>query len=701
MTVCHDHRWRISYTEIAALAEVKRPVATTWARRHADFPRPMAHEGGRPYFDGREVVTWLLDTGRGKAPRQRLQAELALHTLSGWRDRLPAPVLVNALTALICLRQQQDGPLAGLDWPSLLRQATLFDPDDTFLLAELRAVPGGPGIGPALAALADDLVEAARSRAEAFEAVLDARRRLGAHELAADEPAPLLTEALVRLSGISGCEEGGVVATPYARSGDLLAAAHAQAAPDAAHTYLAADPDPAFARLIRRRMLVREIFEFQLDVAVGDEPAYDDWDYPDVLLCALPYEPAETRSAVGVLEQVERLTDTLRTGRSAVVLGPADALVGPLPPLSEADRLRRSFLAQDLLKAAISLPDGAYPYRPGYRTAVWVLARTPEAQRRGVILLVDLSGRPLDKRTLDALVEDVDIFRAAGWRADPRHAPRHGVIIPAKVLDNRPGTAFTPQHRPYESRYTREVIERPERISRLEIRLRDLAGQARQDLEERPELRAHAVLRSADQSVRWTTIRRMLEERRLCRLPGHRIEADHVTPEGDYPVLTPEEVLGTAPAGGRRIDRLVLLREYGHAGFTRPGDVIVTMSPEFGAYVDEEGLCVVAYPACVLRPRPEADRPVRPRVLAALLRAAAAGHRRTGGSVRAPRRLEDLIIPDLPPDEADRYDALLAMIGRRSALLRAQAAVLDDLSRLVAAGIADGTLTLLPPPDAD
>jgi len=69
--------------------------------------------------------------------------------------------------------------------------------------------------------------------------------------------------------------------------------------------------------------------------------------------------------------------------------------------------------------------------------------------------------------------------------------------------------------------------------------------------------------------------------------------------------------------------------------------------------------------------------------------------------VRAPRRLEDLIIPDLPPDEADRYDALLAMIGRRSALLRAQAAVLDDLSRLVAAGIADGTLTLLPPPDAD
>src|SRR5690606_18624266 len=118
----------------------------------------------------------------------------------------------------------------------------------------------------------------------------------------------------------------------------------------------------------------------------------------------------------------------------------------PLAPQSDADRLRRSFLADGLLKAAISLPDGAFPYRPGYRTAVWVLTRTPEAERRGVMLLADVSARSLTARTLDALVEDAHIFRAAGWREDRRHTPRHGVILPVKVLNDRPGTAFTPQH---------------------------------------------------------------------------------------------------------------------------------------------------------------------------------------------------------------------------------------------------------------
>ncbi|WP_432923537.1 hypothetical protein ACQPZZ_26835 [Microbispora sp. CA-135349] len=701
-----DVRWPISYAEIAALAEVQRPVPTTWARRHrATFPEPIAQETARPLFDGREVVTWLLATGLGNADSRKLRAELALHTLAGWRGRLPARVLVSGLTALICLRQQQDAPLAGCDWASLLRQAARLDAEDTYLLAELRALaspgsaPDAEGVGPALAALADELIEAAYTSAEAFDWVLDARRRLGANELVADEPTPVLTRALARLCGIAEMEDGVILATPYARSGDLLAAMHAQAAPDAGHTYLAADPDPDLVRLVRRRMLVREVYEFQLDVTVSPELALDGWGDPDVVLCALPYEPAETRDALTVLERVQALTDLLDVGRTAVVLGPADALVRPLTPQSDADRLRRSFLADGLLKAAVSLPDGAIPYRPGYRTAVWVLARTPEKERHGLVLLADLSAQSLTEQVLDALVEDVHIFRSAGWQEDRRHTPRHAVILPAKVLDDRPGTAFTPQHRPHESRYTRSVTERPERISQLEIRLSKLAEQARQELyglDGRAELRAHAVLRPEDRPVRRTTVGRMLKERRLRRLPGHRIGNEHLISDGGYPVLGSAEVIGTDPVGGRRIDPLVLTAVCKHANLTRPGDVIVTTSPDFGVYVDEEGVCVVAYPARILRARPDTERPVRPRVLAALLRAAAAEHGRVNGAVRASRRVEDLLIPDLAPDEAERYDALLAEIDRRDALLRAQIAALEKLTRFTAAGLADGTLTLLP-----
>lgn len=100
----HELLWRLSFSEVATLAQVQRPVATTWARRHADVPKPVTHDGSRPLFDTQEVVGWLLATGRGNAAPQHLRAELILHTLAGWRDRLPAHVLVGALTGLICLR---------------------------------------------------------------------------------------------------------------------------------------------------------------------------------------------------------------------------------------------------------------------------------------------------------------------------------------------------------------------------------------------------------------------------------------------------------------------------------------------------------------------------------------------------------------------------------------------------------------------
>lgn len=160
--------------------------------------------------------------------------------------------------------------------------------------------------------------------------------------MVAYEPTPAIAGSLARLCGIADLEGGAIVATPYARSGDLLAALHTQAAPDTGHTYLAADHDPAFVRLVRRRMLVREVYEFQLDVAEGPELALDDWGDPDIVLCALPYEPAETRSTLAVLQRVHAFTDMLDGGRTAVVLGPTDALVRPLAPVSDADRLRHS-----------------------------------------------------------------------------------------------------------------------------------------------------------------------------------------------------------------------------------------------------------------------------------------------------------------------------------------------------------------------
>ncbi|MEV5603189.1 hypothetical protein AB0L33_17285 [Streptomyces sp. NPDC052299] len=687
--------WRIGYAEIAALAQVKRPVPTTWSRRHSDFPAPVTRESGSPLFDAREVVDWLVRTGRGNAEPRRLRAEAALHTLSAWRSSgLSAPDLVGALTALLCLRQQHDAPVGEKAWDDLLSEAADLDAEDTFLLAELQTVPDPDRLGPALGALADELTEAAYTPAEAFEWVLEARRRLGSHDLAADEPTPAVARALAALAGVDTLPDESVLATPYARSGDVLAALHAAAAEDSGHTYLAAEPDPALARLVRRRMLVRGVYEFSLDVTEGETLSTEDWGDPDVLACALPYEAGETRSAREVLERVQDLTDHLRDGSTAVVLGPADALVRPLPRHGDADRLRRSFLDKGLLKAAVGLPDGAFAYRPGYRTAVWVLSRTPEDERAGRVLLADYSAQPLTEPVLDVLAGDIAIWRASGWRGDRRHELRHATVVRAKDLDDRPGSAFSPQHRSPEARYTRAVVERPARIAEVERHLAELEERATHRTGGHGPLRTGAVLRPEDQQVRRTTVRRLLKDRRLRRRPGHRIAPEHLSSDGHYAVLGPEEILGAARFGSRRIDRGLVLTAYEHVQFTEPGDLVVTTSPRFGVHVDTEGLSVVVAPARILRVHPDADPPVRPRVLAALLRAAASEHGRTSGAVRASRGIEDLSVPDLGREELERYEAVLAEIERRAELLRQQTEALDDLARITAAGMADTTLTI-------
>ncbi|MFF9777038.1 hypothetical protein ACF1HJ_25695 [Streptomyces sp. NPDC013978] len=694
--------WRITYAEIAALAQVKRPVPTTWARRHPDFPAPVAHDDGRPLFDARAVVDWLASTGRGNTDARRLRAELALHALAAWRTpSLSASVLIGALTSLVCLHQQLDAPVAdGRPWATALDRAADLDPDDRFLVSELRALPDPDRTGPALAALADELIDAAYNPAEAFDWILQARPRLGSRDLTADELAPAVVRALADLSGVDTLDEGSVIAVPHARSGALLAALHDHAAEDSGHLYLAADPDPAHVRLVRRRMLVRGVYEFRLDVVDGEELTADEWGYPNLLVCALPYEAAESRDPKTVLDRIAALTDYLDTGSTAVVLGPADVLTGPLARHGDADRLRRSFLKPGLLKAAISLPDGAYAFRPGYRTAVWLLARVPETERTGLVLLADYSAQPLTEPALDTLAEDIAIWRTSGWKPDRHHEPRHAALVPGSDLDDRPGAAFTPPHRTPDSRHTRTVVERPAVIADLERRLRGL-----QVCADTGELRLHAQaeLRPENRPVRRTSVARLLRTRRLRRRPGHRFAPEHLTPEGHYTVLTPEEILGTARIGGRRIDRGIFLTAYGHAQFTEPGDLVVTAHPHFGVHVDMEGVSLVAAPARILRVHPDADPPVRPRVLAALLRAAAAEHARTSGAVRASRRIEDLVVPDLSRAEADLYEAVLAEIEGRAALLREQTAALDDLTRVMAAGMADGTLTIrqLPYTDAD
>jgi hypothetical protein len=71
----------MSMTDIAELAQVQRPVITTWRRRHPDFPQPAGGDPSSWLFDPRQVADWLV--ARGTIDIERADQELALYTLAG------------------------------------------------------------------------------------------------------------------------------------------------------------------------------------------------------------------------------------------------------------------------------------------------------------------------------------------------------------------------------------------------------------------------------------------------------------------------------------------------------------------------------------------------------------------------------------------------------------------------------------------
>lgn len=75
--------------EIGQRACVQRPVVSTWRRRHADFPVPVADLAVGPVFWGPEVDTWLDRTGRIRPPDQWWTRRQV--TGKRWAGRDPAP----------------------------------------------------------------------------------------------------------------------------------------------------------------------------------------------------------------------------------------------------------------------------------------------------------------------------------------------------------------------------------------------------------------------------------------------------------------------------------------------------------------------------------------------------------------------------------------------------------------------------------
>jgi hypothetical protein len=683
----------MTMTDIAELAGKPRPLITTWRRRYPDsFPAQAGGDEAHPQFAPHEVADWLLTTGR--IERDRAEQELALFMLTGLAASYPRQDAVAAVTALICLRYLagENDSLTDGDGDPVAAVRTLaldLDPIDDVFLAEIRSIPLHAGW---LIGLVDDLVEASWSCRAAFERVMAVRHRFGS---AGQLPSALITDAmtppLARLAAeLSGAHERGrrgqlVVVDPIAGPGDLLAEVVRLLSVDNPPRIAAAEPDPALARLARRRMLVHGVHQRDLDIQIGGDLS-DALGDPDVIVTQVPYQPGEARDLAAALNAVDNVALRLSPGRFAVVLGPAAALTDELP-YSAAQDARAKLLADDVVEAVIRLPGGMLPFRPGYETALWVLTQARGSRWQGRVLLADVSAQPLTHAVISDLVEDVVTWRRDGYQ--PGAHRRYGQQMAVRDLIDRPRPLVV-SGRPASPR---------EQATEGNRRITDITGYGA----ELDQIGANATavrrhlpteaLASASLSPAVQSLGSLLRAHRLVLRQGTRIKKAHLSSPGHHAALGTEEVAGIRRPGLRGVDRETFAQAYPNARLTEPGDVLVTITPRPAAMVDRDGFCIAEFPVRILRiPAAEVEQ-FTPRVLAALLFADGSGIR-AAGAVRAGRALEDQRLLLLPPDQIRHLDQLLAGVEARRDLAKKELDVLDELQAATIGGLIDGTLTL-------
>ncbi|WP_395106628.1 hypothetical protein [Actinomadura sp. SCN-SB] len=688
--VARDEALLMSMTEIAELADVKRPVVSTWRRRYPDFPQPATEERGQQLFDAARVVDWLVETGRAK--RSEIEGDLRIHTLARLGARLPSSALIPTLTALICLRHLSgDEPLddgaPGL-MARLRERADESDPDDDLLASEIRGLRASW-----LPAAVDELVEAAWSTQGASERIMQVRDRLGAADLSSSRLDPVLESLVAGLADARArADRDGEVrlVDPYAGVGDLLIAVAGTLRDDQLLRVTACCGDPVAARLTRRRLAVRDVPEVEYEVRTDPEGCLDE---ATIVVTQLPYRPAEERSAALSLNALNDVLLPLPHGATAIVVAPADTTTA-LDPTSDAGVLRGQLLASGSVKAVIRLPGGLVPYRPGYELALWVLTADYAVGERGKVLLADVSDRALTSGLVDALITDVVAWRDERFDPDA-HRRVHTVATPVSALIASP-RPMLPRYLPSQDDLRWDV---PERVARA-LELERVAWEARPDA---PRLNSDLSAVPRPRPPRTATIAELsgggrpkaLSLRKGTRLPTGLIRpaSSTVNTTNSYAVFGPPEVLGESAPGSRRVDRIEFERTCPGARHSKPGDVIITTAPRPSAAVDHDGHSVVEFPARILRIEEGGRKHFTPRVLAALLDRAG----RADGAIRPAQRLQELALPLLPPSEVKRLDRLLADLDDRQDRARREIAALDELRRIAATGLADGTLTLANP----
>jgi hypothetical protein len=669
---------RMSLSDVAALAQVQRPVVSMWRKRSAGsaqpFPEPAALEGGRELFDADQVAGWLHATGRGNNPEAR--NDVAAFA------RPPAPATsaggapgntFDALTALLTLKAMTGTALESVSQDELLDLADECDPDDLFLYSELESV------GAALAstaAFADRLVDGAYNAPAAFEQLLAARFRAGLREHSdtalTESAVGLIASAAVELASTLG---GNPVFADATRGGsDLLIGVVNASGEDAPVTFLATDDDGGAGRLVRRRLRVHGVDGGQIRVDASGEFAVHG---PVVHVAQYPSPGQPGMDAAKILLAVEQIVLQMDDQQRAVIIAPAQVLCD-VPLAAAAAGLRSGLLRTGRVRAIVRLPQGLLRSKPREAQALWVLgpsfAEVPIAERWTMV--ADLSTRVLAQDVSQDLISD--IVASMGDRGTVRaHSFRFARLVQTRLLlASKKSLATAPPRGSDPSSSGAEAALRVEELMRLlRTGTPDQSGEVAV-LPGDPSAKAQPV-----------SVQEIIAAGNLRYIKGNRLEDADLAPLGGTRVLGPAELLDPHNAPPRHLSLLQFAANNPSGRLTEPGDVVFCTSPRPAALVDMEGGAAVVFPARALRIDAGDPGGLVPDVVAADINALPA----------ADKTWRQWRLRRIPDAQRKKLSQTLAQLQHGQQEARERLERLEELATLITDGVAGGSLTLTDP----
>jgi len=673
-------RLLLTLPDVAALAQVQRPVVSMWRTRSAGtdtpFPEPRASTDTQERFDANDVVAWLDATGRGKNPNHR--EELALFAALDDRPGDERRTTLDGLAALLTLKAGTGEQLAHRTGIDLLDLADDADPHDQYLYREVAAL--GEDV-TTVAGRADAMSDAAWTPTAAFEQLVAQRARLRF----ADAPGSGLTrtamDLVARLAvGLAGTEQPDAVHSATfvdpTGSSDLLVAVRGQLGDvDQPVAALTLDDSPG-SRSAHRRLITHGWYVRNLPVDTDGRftlPA------ASIVVAHLPAAGPRAPSDDAVLATLDEIALAMADDARAVVIGPASALTDALrAPGTVA--ARSGLLRTGRVRAVVRLPAGLLPAKPRQQLALWVLGPAHPGVAIGDrwTTIADLSAATLDASTVGDVLTDV--VASMGDRASVHsHAFRFMHLVATSALLARKGDLVgTPRPRPQRSR--RDAAEVALQVHDLLVAVNAPA---------RPDVALSFEHRTPGASQR-ITLGELVASKAARVVPGHRIESGDLSGTGTVRVIGPDELTGVRAVGDRTIDRLFFSARYPAARYTEPGDIVFCSTPGIGALVDAAGLSVVQAPARILRLDRTKTPDLLPDVVARDIRAA-----------HAPGGWQTWAVRLVPPRQRAALESTLTRLAVEREDVARRLAALDDLAATLTDGVATRTLTLNSPSTPD